>query len=119
MSEIDIPEYKVVLVGEARVGKSAILSKYLYNEFDKNYTASYSPTSFYKEIELKELNKVIKLNVWDTMGEEKFRALTELFYRGAKGVIMVYDITSKKSYDELISFWHPKIKELFGNNIGK
>ena len=64
-------------------------------------------------MEFKDINQKIKFEIWDTAGQEKFRALARVFYNNASVCIMVYDITSKKSFEELKNFWAEDIK----NNV--
>ena len=63
--------------------------------------------------------KTIKFEIWDTAGQEKYRALTKIFYKDAAVAILVYDITRRKSFDEIKNYWYNQIKESGKANISK
>ena len=102
--------YKVVLVGESGVGKTSITSYFLYNTF-KREEITITATFAQKSIEIEEVNKTIEFNIWDTAGEEIYRSLAKLFYNEAKAVILVYDITDRRSFQEIQNYWFNEIKE--------
>ena len=91
--------FKVIIVGDAGVGKSCINSQIIKNTFDANY----SPTiGFeYAHLFVKAGDKVIKLSLWDTCGQEIYRSLVSSFYRNATFAILVYSINSRESFDNL------------------
>ena len=93
--------FKLVLLGDSGVGKSNILSRYITNEFDKNSRATVGVEFASKEFKIENDNKIIKVQIWDTAGQERFRSVTKSFYQGAKGYLFVYDITKKKSFDNI------------------
>ena len=103
--------YKVVLVGESGVGKTSVTSYFLYNSFNESQTPTDTATFAQKLIEIKEINKTIEFDIWDTAGQEIYRSLTKLFYNEAKAAILVYDITNKKSFQEIKNYWCNEIKE--------
>ena len=86
---------KVILVGEKDTGKTSIINRLVSDSFDQSSSATIG-----KNTTNYTLNK-IKLNIWDTSGEEKFRTVNSLFYKGAKIVLFVYSIVDRKSFDEL------------------
>lgn len=94
---------KVLLVGDSGVGKSSILQRFVKGTFQDQ-----QPTTIgvdFSTIEMELYNKRVKLMIWDTAGQEKFRALTSTFYRGAKGVILVYDVTRASTLNSLSDYW--------------
>ena len=101
---------KVVLVGEAGVGKTCIISQFTEHKFDQNVLSSLSAQFVSKTIEYLDYGKAIKFNIWDTVGQERFRSMAKIFYKDAKVIIFVYDITSRKSFDALQNFWYNEIK---------
>ena len=109
MSEED-GSYKVVLLGEAGVGKTSIINQFINEEFLEDQETTTGATFSSKEVETKS-GKTIKFVVWDTAGQEKFRSLTKMFYKDAIAAILVYDITRKKSFEELSNYWSEQIKE--------
>ena len=103
---------KVVLLGEAGVGKLDIMSQLTSGTFDPDTISSLSAQFISKTIEFKDINKAIKFDIWDTSGQEKFRALSKIFYKDAKVICLVYDITSHKSFKALKEFWYEQQTKL-------
>ena len=113
---IDDDDYlicKVVLIGEAGVGKTSIIQRFVTNTFNPYQRSTGGANFIEKKMEFKDINLKIKFEIWDTAGQEKFRSLARVFYNNASVCIMVYDITSKKSFEELKNFWAEDIK----NNV--
>ena len=102
--------YKVVLVGETGVGKTNLITRYIYNTFDQNQVSTVSATYAKKTIKRNDGNEII-LQIWDTAGQESYRGLTQLFYRNAAGIIIVYDITRKNTFEEIKNYWLKQVKE--------
>ena len=101
---------KVVLLGESGVGKTSIISQFTAGKFDPDCVTSLSAQFISKIIELPNIKKSIKFDIWDTAGQEKYRALAKIFYKDAKVILLVYDITSQKSFEELKNYWYEQIK---------
>ena len=100
---------KVVLIGESGTGKTSIIQQYAYKMFDPDCATSISSQYISKVITFPDLNKSVRLEIWDTAGQERYRSMARLFYKDAKIIIFVYDVSSKISYDELINFWIPEV----------
>ena len=108
---------KVILVGEGGVGKTSIISRFLMDNYRETGT---SGANFHaKVIFLKEENKSIKYEIWDTAGQEKYRSLTKIFYKDASICILVYDITNRQSFEELKQYWIEQIKAQAPKDISK
>ena len=105
---------KVILLGDSGVGKTNIILRYIKGEFNSNSITTIGTTFAIKE--LKRNNITYNLNVWDTTGQEAYRAVTKLFIQGAKIIILVYSINKKNSFESL-DYWYNAIKELCGNDI--
>ena len=101
---------KVVLIGESGVGKTSIIQRYVDNIFDPNVILTSSAQFISKTVELND-EQSIKFDIWDTAGQEKFRALAKIFYKDAKAIILVYDITNKESFDKIKNYWFKEIEE--------
>eukprot|EP00744_Colponema_vietnamica_P004422 GILI01006609.1.p1 GENE.GILI01006609.1~~GILI01006609.1.p1 ORF type:complete len:201 (-),score=42.50 GILI01006609.1:376-978(-) len=101
--------FKLVLIGDSGVGKSCLLLRFA----DDTYTESYISTIGvdFKIRTIERDGKTIKLQIWDTAGQERYRALAPMYYRGASGALVVYDITSEDSFRKAQSW----IKELRQN----
>ena len=105
---------KTVLVGESGVGKTSIISRFITDSFDPEVLSSSSAQFISKTIKLEETT--IKFDIWDTAGQEKFRSLAKIFYKDAKIIIYVYDITDKNSFEEIKNYWY---KETLDNITNK
>ena len=106
----NIPMYKAILVGEVNTGKTCIIRQFVENKFDNFVKPTYDQSISTKVIKLNN-GKFIKLCIWDTSGQERFRSINKIFYHDAKIVIFVYDITSRKTFDEIKSFWQKEVTE--------
>ena len=102
---------KVVLVGESDVGKTSIMSQFTSNIFDPHRVTKPSAQFVSKTIEFAEFGKSIKFDIWDTVGQVKYRSLARIFYKDAKVTIFVYDITSIYSFEQIKLFWYNEVKE--------
>ena len=107
-------EIKLILLGESGVGKTSIIKRFLCEKFDENEESSITMNYVSKDFELQ--NKKIKLNIWDTIGQEKYRSLSNLFLSDAKIVVLVYSIIAKKSFESL-DYWYDLYTKNLGNDI--
>ncbi|KAK6832952.1 hypothetical protein PG990_002239 [Apiospora arundinis] len=96
-SEDTIPVLKVLIIGPSGAGKSALLLRYCDDQFDPESSTATIGIDF-KSKHLAVRGKAYRLNVFDTAGQERFRTLSTSYYRGAHGVILVYDISSRASF---------------------
>ena len=110
MSSNGLADVKLVLIGESGVGKSSIIKQYSAHVFDPDIDASISNKVVVKTLELKDINKIIKLNIWDTAGQEKYRSIAKIFYKDAKIIVLVYSITNKESFETLKNYWYQEVK---------
>ena len=91
---------KIVLLGEAGVGKTSIITRYISGSFSQVVMTSTGSSFVAKKIELDDKKK-IKLQIWDTAGQERYRSLAKIFYQSAAVAVLVYDVTLKKSFEQL------------------
>ena len=117
MSDRSTSEVKVVLLGESGVGKSSIIKQYVDHTFNPDIDPSMSSKYISKEIEIKNTDKKLKFNLWDTAGQEKYRSLVKIFYKDSPFIILVYDITSKFSFDNLRTYWYEEVKNNCLSNV--
>jgi small GTP-binding protein len=106
--------FKIVLIGDSNVGKTNILSKYLQNEFNPDSKATVGVEFGSKTFNIND--NVIKAQIWDTAGTEKYRSITNAYYKGAKGAFVVYDISRKTSFNN-IDKWLFDLKNNGDENI--
>ncbi|EIW72520.1 hypothetical protein TREMEDRAFT_26769 [Tremella mesenterica DSM 1558] len=109
---------KILLVGNSSVGKSSLLLRFTEDDFlaDEDTIATIGVDFKVTRLEVDE--KKYKLAIWDTAGQERFRTLTASYYRGAQGVVLVYDMTSRKTFDELLR-WDRELDTYCGDSIVK
>ena len=105
--------FKIIVLGDCAVGKSNILSKYSKNIFNKSSKSTIGVELFTKFYKYE--NKIIKVNIWDTAGQERFTSMITTYYKGAKGALLVYDITRRNTFNN-IDNW---LKELIAINSDK
>ena len=91
--------FKVVLIGDSSVGKSNILTQYLHDKFDLNTRTTVGVEFGWKKIEMDGMK--IKTQIWDTAGQERYQSITSAYYKGARGALLVYDITKKESFENV------------------
>jgi len=107
--------FKILLLGDSSVGKTCFLKRYIDDTFQDVYLSTIGFDYKYKCITLKE-GKNIKLQIWDTAGQERFRTIAKSYYKGAHGIILMYDVTDQKSFDS-IKKWLEQIKEEAPNKV--
>ena len=112
----DVLEFKVILIGSTSVGKTAIFHKFITGEFLNNNKSTVIAEFHTKYLKVKN-NLFVKLILWDTCGSEKFRSITNQYYKGAKAIILVFDLTDQKSFDDLKNIWLKDIKNYADKNI--
>jgi Ras-related protein Rab-13 len=93
---------QLLIIGDSTVGKTSILSKYSSKTFNENYLATVGLDFFTKD-EIID-TKIIRIKIWDTAGQERYKALTRCFFQKAQGVIIVFDVSNQKSFNDL-NFW--------------
>ncbi|CAI5673902.1 ras-related protein Rab-18 [Oreochromis niloticus] len=117
---------KILIIGESGVGKSSLLLRFTEDTFDPEQSATIGVDFKVKTISV-DGNKA-KLAIWDTAGQERFRTLTPSYYRGAQGVILVYDVTRRETFTKLDNWLseletyctrNDLVKMLVGNKIDK
>ncbi len=105
---------KVLILGESKVGKSSILSRFT----DKHFTENLPPTLGidYKITKIMVDKVEVKLQIWDTAGQERFRSITESFYKGCQAVLLVFDLTDRDSFEKTKG-WLMSIYEKTGKEV--
>lgn len=113
----DIINIKVILLGEMGTGKTSLINVYFGKEFDNNtFTFTTSAPEFYqKQLTIKGINCTV--GVWDTAGQEKYRALNQIFYKDASICILVFDVTNSESFKALQEYWYQQVKDSAPKNI--
>jgi Ras-related protein Rab-18 len=104
--------FKILLAGDSGVGKTSLLLSFTDDTFAENQRSTIGVDLKIKNVQVN--GKMIKGSFWDTAGQERFRTLTSAYYRGAQGIILVYDITSKRTFDHLTN-WLKEIEQYSTN----
>ena len=113
MKSVEGQEIKVILVGESGTGKTSLINIAMGLKFQEGVELSTSAATFVTKI-LTIKGKPYTLNLWDTIGQEKFRSLTKIFIKDSKIVIFVYDITRRATFKEL-DYWFTTIENVLGD----
>ena len=109
-----IPQYKVVLLGEGRVGKTSILLRFVENSYIEGRPSTLTASYLNKHVIVDDKRKA-QLSIWDTAGQERFHSLGPIYYRDAKAAILVYDITDESTFDRVKS-WTKELRKMVGDN---
>jgi len=107
-------KFKVVLLGEGRVGKTSLVLRYVQNTFVENQASTLQASYLEKRINLGSTS--VTLSIWDTAGQERFHALAPIYYRDANGAVLVYDITDKTSFLK-VQNWVEELRKVVGFDI--
>ncbi|KAK7945233.1 hypothetical protein WMY93_000961 [Mugilogobius chulae] len=108
--------FKLLLIGDSGVGKTCVLFRFSEDAFNSTFISTIGIDFKIRTIELD--GKKIKLQIWDTAGQERFRTITTAYYRGAMGIMLVYDITNEKSFEN-IKNWIRNIEEHASSDVEK
>ena len=106
------------MLGDTTVGKSSILERFTDGTFKENAMTTIGVESKDKKHKLKNTGEEIKVKIWDTAGQERFRTITQSFYRNANGVIIVFDVSEKRSFDN-VSSWLESVSQYADAKIRK
>lgn len=107
--------FKILIIGNSGVGKSALLECYMSGIFDPYLQSTLGIEFKFKDIPID--GKLVRMQLHDTAGQERFRSITSSYYRNAQGIILVYDVTNKQSFTE-IRTWYDNVKaNCSGSNI--
>ncbi|XP_005814519.1 ras-related protein Rab-8B [Xiphophorus maculatus] len=108
--------FKLLLIGDSGVGKTCLLFRFSEDAFNTTFISTIGIDFKIRTVELD--GKKIKLQIWDTAGQERFRTITTAYYRGAMGIMLVYDITNEKSFDNIRN-WIRNIEEHASADVEK
>ena len=101
--------YKVLLLGDSTVGKTCFLMRYTDNTFQEIHMSTIGLDYRLKTMTLNS-GKQVKVQIWDTAGQDRFRAITKNYYKGAHGIILIYDVTNQLTFENVTN-WINQIKE--------
>lgn len=101
---------KIIIIGEPAVGKTSLVKKFITGKFTKDYRSSIGTNIFTKVIKLEKDNE-IKIQLWDIAGQERWISMRPTYYAGAKGIIIVGDLTRRNTFNQIEQFWIPDVKK--------
>ncbi|KAJ3705499.1 hypothetical protein LUZ61_009204 [Rhynchospora tenuis] len=107
---------KLLLIGDSGVGKSCLLLRFSDDTFTTSFITTIGIDFKIRTVELD--GKRVKLQIWDTAGQERFRTITTAYYRGAMGILLVYDVTDESSFNNIRN-WIKNIEQHASNNVNK
>ena len=107
--------YKILLLGDTSVGKTCFLMRYTDNTFQEIHMSTIGLDYKLKNVQLED-GKIVKIQIWDTAGQDRFRSITKNYYKGAHGIILIYDVTDKKTYEN-VKAWIEQIREEVSDNV--
>ncbi|KAJ2367240.1 GTP-binding protein [Coemansia sp. RSA 2611] len=107
---------KLLLIGDSGVGKSCVLLRFSDDSFTPSFITTIGIDFKIRTIELD--GKRIKLQIWDTAGQERFRTITTAYYRGAMGILLVYDVTDERSFNN-IENWYKNVEHYASEGVNK
>ncbi|MFW9874555.1 MAG: Rab family GTPase [Candidatus Thorarchaeota archaeon] len=106
--------YKICIVGDFGVGKSTLLHQYLERRFIPNVQSTIASNFFVKHLKIPNVRNVITLQIWDLAGQDHFKWVRQAFYKGAKGIAFVFDLSRKETFEQLAS-WIKEVEDTIGN----
>ena len=107
--------YKVLLLGDSTVGKTCVLLKYTDKIFQETHMMTIGLDYRLKVMQLQS-GKEVKLQIWDTAGQDRFRSITKNYYKGSHGIILIYDVTNLQTFEN-VKNWVSQIREEAANNV--
>lgn len=109
--------FKVIVVGDGAVGKTALSFRFDTGKFEQSYKMTIGADFFVKiiEVEARGMKHRVKLQIWDTAGQERFGSIRPLYYRGANGGFVVFDVTNRKSFINLEKKWFNEVYQYCGH----
>ncbi|KAI9499434.1 GTP-binding protein ypt1 [Zychaea mexicana] len=108
--------FKLLLIGDSGVGKSCLLLRFADDTYTESYISTIGVDFKIRTIELE--GKTVKLQIWDTAGQERFRTITSSYYRGAHGIIVVYDVTDQDTFNN-VKQWMQEIERYAAEGVSK
>eukprot|EP00435_Cladocopium_sp_Y103_P056780 s1128_g19.t1 len=106
--------FKILLIGDANVGKTSLLSRFVGADFSESYTSTIGVDFKVQTLQIED--RIIKLQIWDTGGQERFAPLVRSYFRGGHGVAIVYDVAQRQSF-ERVRHWMDMVKEHASHDV--
>jgi small GTP-binding protein len=107
--------FKVILLGEAAVGKTSLLLRYIRNQFAESYKMTIGVDFLSKKLNIND-NRV-NLTIWDVAGQKRFSFMRKSFYGGSSGALLIFDLTRENTFQYLTRRWYPEMTKFIGNEV--
>jgi len=101
---------KIIIIGDPGVGKTSLVKQFISEKFSKDYRITIGTNIFTKKLIIKT-GETIKMQLWDIAGQERWIKMRHLYYNGTHGVMMVADLTRRKTFEQLVKFWKLDLME--------
>ena len=101
---------KIIIIGDPGVGKTSLVKQFISKKFARDYRITIGTNIFTKNLTL-NTGETIKIQLWDIAGQERWVKMRHLYYTGAHGVMMVADVTRKKTFEQLVKFWKTDLEK--------
>lgn len=108
---------KIIIVGDPSVGKTSLQTRIIENKFRPQYSTTLGVDFSFKQIQVQGSN--VKLQIWDTAGQEKYRSLITTYYRHTDGIILVFDLSDDNSFENILQSWIPHITTYMTEDVPK
>jgi small GTP-binding protein len=108
--------FKLLILGESGVGKTCLLLRFSNDDYNPTHLTTIGIDFRIKVIDVED--KLIKLQIWDTAGQDRFRSITKTYYKGANGIMLVYDVSDEGSFKSIRN-WVSQIEQNAGTNVSK
>ena len=109
-----LAKYKLVFLGDQSVGKTSIITRFMYDNFDRHYQATIGIDFLSKTMYLED--RTVRLQLWDTAGQERYRTITKAYYKNADGVMIVFDLSDRESFENIDS-WLTEVDKHCGPEV--
>ena len=106
--------FKFVLIGDTCTGKTCLLVRFADDEFQENYVTTIGVDFRFRTLQINK--STVRLQIWDTAGQERYRTITKAYYKGADGILVVFDLTDKESFNNVDS-WLKEIEKHCGTDV--
>lgn len=97
--------FKIVILGDAAVGKTSLINQYIEHSFQEDYKPTLGANIIRKDIHVDKINANVRLIMWDLAGQEKYNVIRSMYFQGCVGALLVYDITRRATFETVNSKW--------------
>ena len=97
--------YKIVILGDAAVGKTSLINQFVEGSFSEDYKPTLGANIIRKDVNLKKLDVKVRLIIWDLAGQEKYRVVRSMYFQGCQGALLVYDVTRYNTLESINNKW--------------